>query len=164
MTERKPSGMSFESWIDKQIREATERGAFDNLPGAGKPLAGAGRSYENDWWLKDWLRREGAEADALLPTPLRLRKRIDQLPVTVRKLRTEEQVRAAIAEVNDEVRAWWRSSIGPQIHIALVSDATTEEIVERWRSERAVIESATSSVMEKPRPQKRWWRLRRAAG
>ena len=29
MTERKPSGMSFTSWIDQQISEAEERGAFD---------------------------------------------------------------------------------------------------------------------------------------
>lgn len=28
----------FESWIDKQIREAQERGDFDNLRGAGRPL------------------------------------------------------------------------------------------------------------------------------
>lgn len=28
----------FESWIDKQIREAQERGDFDNLRGAGQPL------------------------------------------------------------------------------------------------------------------------------
>lgn len=30
--------MSWESWIDTHIRIAQERGAFDNLPGAGKPL------------------------------------------------------------------------------------------------------------------------------
>ena len=36
--------MSFhESWVEKQIREAQERGEFDNLPGAGKPLSGARR-------------------------------------------------------------------------------------------------------------------------
>lgn len=28
----------WEHWIDQQIREAQERGDFDNLPGAGKPL------------------------------------------------------------------------------------------------------------------------------
>ncbi len=28
----------FESWIDKQIREAQERGDFDNLRGTGQPL------------------------------------------------------------------------------------------------------------------------------
>ena len=35
MTERKPPGVSWESWIDRQIREAEERGAFADLPGAG---------------------------------------------------------------------------------------------------------------------------------
>ncbi|WNI16501.1 DnaJ family domain-containing protein [Actinacidiphila sp. ITFR-21] len=38
MTERKPPGVSFESWTDKQIREAEARGAFADLPGVGKPL------------------------------------------------------------------------------------------------------------------------------
>ena len=38
MTERKPRDMTFRSWIDQQISEAEERGAFDNLPGTGKPL------------------------------------------------------------------------------------------------------------------------------
>ncbi|HUA42024.1 MAG TPA: DUF1992 domain-containing protein, partial [Streptosporangiaceae bacterium] len=38
MTERKPHDVTFRSWIDQQISEAEERGAFDNLPGAGKPL------------------------------------------------------------------------------------------------------------------------------
>lgn len=30
----------YESWIDRQIRQAQERGDFDNLPGHGRPLAG----------------------------------------------------------------------------------------------------------------------------
>lgn len=29
----------YESWIDRQIRQAQERGDFDNLPGHGRPLA-----------------------------------------------------------------------------------------------------------------------------
>ena len=32
MTERKPPGVSFESWVDKQIREAEARGEFAELP------------------------------------------------------------------------------------------------------------------------------------
>ena len=28
----------WESWIDQEIREAQERGKFDNLPGRGKPI------------------------------------------------------------------------------------------------------------------------------
>ena len=38
MTERKPPGTISETWIDAQIRVAREQGAFDNLPGAGKPF------------------------------------------------------------------------------------------------------------------------------
>lgn len=34
----KYSGKRFEDYIGQQIREAMERGEFDNLPGAGKPL------------------------------------------------------------------------------------------------------------------------------
>ncbi len=37
MTERKPPGTNWETWVDAQIRVAREQGAFDNLPGAGKP-------------------------------------------------------------------------------------------------------------------------------
>ncbi|WP_037834016.1 DnaJ family domain-containing protein, partial [Streptomyces sp. NRRL S-481] len=37
MTERKPPGVDFGSWVDKQIRDAETRGEFDRLPGAGKP-------------------------------------------------------------------------------------------------------------------------------
>ena len=35
---RIPNPGDWESWIDRQIREAQERGDFDNLPGKGQPL------------------------------------------------------------------------------------------------------------------------------
>ncbi|MGK5171412.1 DnaJ family domain-containing protein [Geodermatophilus sp. CPCC 205761] len=38
MTERKPPGMSFETWVDQQLAQARARGAFDDLDGAGRPL------------------------------------------------------------------------------------------------------------------------------
>ena len=72
MTERKPREISFASWIDQRIAEAAEQGAFDDLPGAGKPIPR--RSGGTEAWLQDYLRREGVSADELLPVPLRLRK------------------------------------------------------------------------------------------
>jgi Domain of unknown function (DUF1992) len=30
--------MGFASWIDQRIQDAEERGLFDDLPGAGKPI------------------------------------------------------------------------------------------------------------------------------
>jgi len=77
MTERKPRDMSVGSWIDQQIAEAARRGAFDDLPGAGKPIPR--RSGGTEAWLQDYLRREGVSADELLPTPLRLRKEAERL-------------------------------------------------------------------------------------
>ena len=38
MTDRKPPGVGFQTWVERQIREAMERGEFDNLPGKGKPI------------------------------------------------------------------------------------------------------------------------------
>lgn len=52
MTERKPAGMSFPSWIDQQINEAAERGAFDHLPGAGKPLPRRDETDAGQAWLR----------------------------------------------------------------------------------------------------------------
>jgi hypothetical protein len=46
MTEREPPGTSWETWIEAQIHVAIERGAFDNLPGAGKPLSNLGQEYD----------------------------------------------------------------------------------------------------------------------
>ena len=60
--------MSYESAIDRAIREATERGEFDNLPGAGKPLH-LRNTGDPNWWLKDLMERGVvAEESALAVT------------------------------------------------------------------------------------------------
>lgn len=56
MTERKPPRATFESWIEQQIRGACERGDFENLEGAGRPIPGRAG---DDWWVRGYLRREG---------------------------------------------------------------------------------------------------------
>ncbi len=71
----------YESLIDRQIREAQERGEFDNLPGAGKPLPGHGEEYEEDWWIKELIRRENITG--VLPASLRLRREVEDLMRTV---------------------------------------------------------------------------------
>jgi Domain of unknown function (DUF1992) len=133
MTERKPPGVSFESWVEKQIREATERGAFDNLPGAGKPIKDLDKPYD-ELWVKRQLRKEGASAEDLLPTPLKLRKEVERLPETVRDLRTEQAVRDVVAEINRRIMAWLRTPLdGPRIPVAPVD---ADKIVDQWRDSR----------------------------
>jgi hypothetical protein len=46
------------SLVERRIRTAMERGEFDDLPGAGEPIADLDVSYDPDWWAKKWIRRE----------------------------------------------------------------------------------------------------------
>ena len=49
-----------------------QNGEFDHLPGRGKPIPGRGEPYDEDWWIKSYLRREGMGGAAGLPPSLRL--------------------------------------------------------------------------------------------
>ncbi|MFG1792631.1 DUF1992 domain-containing protein [Nocardia sp. NPDC049149] len=140
MTERKPPRQSFESWIDAQIREATERGEFENLPGAGKPIP-VGNDDEN-WWLTGYLRKEGANAAALLPPSLVLRRDIERLPETVRGLSSERLVRDEVRELNKRVVEWLRLPHGPYVPVAPVD---ADEIVAQWRAARQPKRPATQA-------------------
>ncbi|MGW5515127.1 DnaJ family domain-containing protein [Nocardia africana] len=133
MTERKPAGMGFESWIDKQIREATERGEFDNLAGTGKPLPGMGEPYDENWWLNNYLRREGVGGEALLPTSLVLRRDLERLPERVAEMDSEAEVRAYVSDLNARVVEWIRLPHGPHVRLA---PARADEVVARWRADR----------------------------
>ena len=133
MTERKPPGISFETWVDRQIRDAEERGVFDDLPGAGKPLPGLKRPFSAERWAADWARREGLETAAMLPEPLQLRKEIERLPDTVRDLDSEEEVRAVARALNQRIAAWIRRPSGPRVVVAPVDPG---RLVEQWRTNR----------------------------
>jgi DnaJ-like protein len=93
----------YESPIDRQLREALERGEFDNLPGTGKPLPDAGREYEEDWWIKAWLRREGAVSGAL-PATLQVRREAEDLEKLVDRRSSEAAVRELVAALNAQIR------------------------------------------------------------
>ncbi|MCZ2822863.1 MULTISPECIES: DnaJ family domain-containing protein [unclassified Modestobacter] len=57
MTERKPEGMSFETWVEHQISQARERGDLEGLAGAGKPLPRRDREKTTYEWALEWARR-----------------------------------------------------------------------------------------------------------
>lgn len=131
MTERKPPGLSMESWVDRQIREAEERGVFDNLPGAGKPLRGMDQPYDETWWLKDKLRREGL---SFLPPGLALRKEAEDTLDLASRARSEAEVRRLLAEVNQKIaEAIRKPQTGPVAALKLVD---VEAFVSEWRDQR----------------------------
>ena len=172
MTERKPSGMSFTSWIDQQISEAAERGAFDNLPGAGKPLPKRSDAEDEQAWLRGYLAREGVSAEVLLPAPLRLRKEAARLAETVAALPSEQEVREAVAELNHRIKEWRRIPVGPPIFVPLVDE---DLMLSSWREARqAAVPDAARAELDhgsepdgarraKPARPRRWLRLRRSA-
>lgn len=55
----------FESLAERQIREAIERGEFDDLPGRGEPMRDAGNPYDPFWWVKRWVERNRTDDDAV---------------------------------------------------------------------------------------------------
>ena len=131
MTERKPPGISQESWVDKQIREATERGAFENLPGAGRPLKDADAPYDENWWLKKKLRDEGV---AQLPPTLALRKEAEEALRAARRARTESEARRIVTEINGRIREGLaRPMSGPPLNLVPYD---VERVLAEWREER----------------------------
>lgn len=162
MSERKPAGMSFGSWIDEQIRQAEERGAFDDLPGKGKPLP----KREEDAaqaWLLEYLRREGISGEELLPTPLKLRKEIERLGENAPLLHSEDQVREVASELNKQIVQWRRFPSGPPVFVPLVD---ADALVERWREAHKPDAPEPGSLPSDPRPDRpvpkasRWARYR----
>src|ERR1700742_3164819 len=137
MTDRKPQGMSFPSWIDQQVADAERRGVFDDLPGKGKPLnirPGAADGDYGQAWLRDYARREGVPAEEMLPTPLRLRREIERLAETAGEFRSEAEVREAAADLNRRIVEWRRIPLGPPVHVRLVN---ADDLVARWRDARS---------------------------
>ena len=167
MTERKPPQQSFPSWIDQQIAEAERRGAFDNLPGTGKPIP---RRRESDFtaaWLQDKLRREGVSTEELLPTPLRLRRESERLTAGLGRLRSEQEVRDAVAELNARIMDWRRNGIdGPPIPVPLVRQ---DQAIAAWHEAQAAQPAAPEAqeapagpdAAPAPVPSRRRWPLRR---
>lgn len=123
----------YESLIDQQIRTARERGDFDDLPGMGKPLPGRGMPDDDLWWVKGYLRREGISMESMLPTSLRLAKRLERLPGTVARLGSEQAVRAAVADLNREIEEYLRAPSGPHVPLR---PADADTVVARWRADR----------------------------
>ena len=131
MTERKPPGVSWESWIDRQIREGMERGEFEALPGHGRPLRDVDRPRDEMWWVKDKLRREKA---GFLPPTLAVRKEVEDARAAISASASEAEVRRIVADINARiVEVNSRVTAGPASTLAPLDP---ERTVERWRAER----------------------------
>jgi hypothetical protein len=132
MTERKPPGTSWETWIDAQIRVAMEEGAFDNLPGAGKPLPNLGQEYDPLWWVKQLVQREQV---SILPPSLELLRKVETELATIEKLHDEATVRRRVAALNVEIAKVNATVVeGPPTRLGTLD---VDQVVARWRRTRS---------------------------
>lgn len=132
MVERKPPGMTFETWIDRLIRDAQERGEFDDLHGKGRPIGDLDGPRDPDWWNKSLLAREGITQ--LLPTTLRVRKELEDALEAIAAADTEDEVRHTVAAINRRIRDTNRlASSGPPSNLMPLDE---ERVVRTWREGR----------------------------
>ena len=130
MTNRKPSGLHWESWIDRQVREADERGEFKDLPGAGKPIPDLDKPHDEMWWVKRKLRDEGL---SYLPPSLALRKEASEARAAALHAPSEAEARRIIEDINETIREANRTGIrGPSL---MLVPFNVDRILQEWRTE-----------------------------
>jgi hypothetical protein len=156
MTERKPPGTSWESWVDAQIARGLARGDFDDLPGAGKPLPQPDREQTSYDWALAWARRENADVLGMLPPGLALRKEREDLPRRAEAMPSEAAVRGLVEDFNERVRQFWRRpQEGPPVVVGL---ADVDALLAGWRAGRP--SSPPPTAVPAATPARRTWRAR----
>jgi hypothetical protein len=131
MSERKPPGVTWESWIDKQIRRAEKRGEFQELPGAGEPLPDLDKRFDQMRWVKDKLRREGL---SYMSPSVALRKEAHEAFEAALGTESEDEVRRLVADINERIRQANRKGIGGPSLMLIPFDV--ERVVREWRRRR----------------------------
>lgn len=148
-------------WVDQQVRLAMERGEFDDLPGAGKPIEGLGTEHDPDWWVKKLVERERI---AVLPPALALRKEDLELDAALDRENSERRVRETLEDFNRRVREAQRQLQGGPPVVTPPRDIDRE--VERWVQRRDVRRAQQAAALADHRasePRRVWWRRGRRA-
>lgn len=145
-------------WVELQIRAAMERGEFDGLPGAGKPLRDLGGTHDPDWWVKRLIQREQL---SVLPPALALRRDDAELDDQLDRWARESDVRREVEEFNQRIVEARRQLQGGPPVITALRDVDAE--VDRWsarRRERLWIAQDRAGSLDQPARwwTRRWWR------
>lgn len=141
-------------WVDLQVQQSIQRGEFDNLPGAGKPIKNLDRDPDPDWWVKQLVEREQI---VVLPRSVQLRKDDAELDGLLDTQTTEEGARRIVEEFNERViAARYGAPEGPPL-ITMPRDV--DATLDAWRERRAARVAAAKDARSRQQPRKRrWWR------
>jgi hypothetical protein len=150
-------------WVDLQVQQAMERGEFDDLPGAGKPLDLPDK-HDPDWWLKKLVERE--EITGIAPAAIGLRKEDAELDAVLDREATADGVRRVVEDFNARVIDARRQLTGGPPVVTPTRDVEAEVVAwqerrtARREAARAAAQTATTTG-KTPRPsRRRWWSRR----
>jgi hypothetical protein len=106
-----------------------ERGEFDDLPGAGKPLPDIDQPHDEMRWIREKLRRENV---SLLPPALAVRKELEEALERIASADDESAVRQIVAAINQRiVQVNSRTTSGPATGVMPLD---VDRVIEEWRS------------------------------
>ncbi|SER93060.1 protein of unknown function [Propionibacterium cyclohexanicum] len=122
----------FESYVDRIVREAIERGEFDHNPLSGKPVH-LGRPGAEKPWILSRLERE--DLGDTLPAPLQVRRAKERIAQSLAGVRDEQQAREIVVALNEAIKA---SNLDAGAHPRVITSLLdVEATVAAWRASRA---------------------------
>jgi len=145
--------------VERQIRQAQARGAFDDLPGAGEPLD-LGRADGPDWWVKQLIERERLDMTAMLPSAMQLRKEAEGFPESLADIARAQTVRELLEDFNRRVRRDRMRPVPAGMPQVVAPTVDVDDMVERWSALRNARAVGQESPAPDARAKRRWWRRR----
>ena len=131
MARSRPEKLRWDSLAERQIRQAQQAGYFDNLSGAGQPLADLDEPFDPLWWVKRLLKRERLSA---APPELELRKEVQARLRALETLTAEPAVRRELVALNTRIaKANATHATGPTGSLPMLDEAL---LLQRWRDAR----------------------------
>ncbi|MFL5393427.1 MAG: DUF1992 domain-containing protein [Myxococcales bacterium] len=97
---RRPPSEPFESFVERQIREAREAGELTDLPGQGRPLPGLDAPPDEMWWVKEKMRREDL---SFVPDAIAVRRELEALLSAIPRL-PESEARQRLVALDARIR------------------------------------------------------------
>jgi DnaJ homologue, subfamily C, member 28, conserved domain len=127
--ERPKRPLSWNLLAEERIQAAQADGAFENLPGFGKPIPGIDEPHDDLWWVKDKLKREQLSN---LPPALAIRLDVEKTLKSIPTLQREADVRQAVQSLNERIRkAAFAASWGPSVDVLPLD---VDDVIARWKA------------------------------
>ena len=132
MTERKPAKEKWDSFVERQIREAQETGEFESLAGFGQPCESMEEPLTENWWRKKKIERERL---SLLPPSLEIKRDVEATLERIHRLANVDGVRRELISLNERIRKANLASVwGPP---STVMELDVEHHIQRWMATRS---------------------------